>query len=151
MKALGRHILLELSQCNPGVLSSLSKVKEYMVEAARQANAQVRRIAFHKFSPQGISGVVVIAESHLSIHTWPEFGYAAIDIYTCGDATNPENACLYLALVFEAKQVKQTVVRRGIELSNGSYSHIVSSSPKLSTPTKISEVLEQQHVPLKSA
>jgi len=128
MKALGCHIILELSQCNSEVLRSLSKVKGHMVEAARRAKAQVRKVAFHKFSPQGISGVVVIAESHLSIHTWPEFGYAAVDIYTCGPTTDPQKACDYLAEALEAKQVARSVVERGIESPVGSYSHSIASS-----------------------
>lgn len=128
MKALGRHIIAELSQCNSEVLASLHRVQEHMVEAARQANAQVREIAFHKFSPEGISGVVVIAESHLSIHTWPEYAYAAVDIYTCGDTTDPGRACEYLAQAFEAKRVTQTVVERGVETPPGCFSHSVSST-----------------------
>jgi S-adenosylmethionine decarboxylase len=128
MKALGHHILLELSQCNPKVLCSLTKVREYIVEAAKRANTQIKEVALHKFTPQGVSGVVVIAESHLSIHTWPEFQYAAIDIYTCGESADPWKACEFLAEVFQARQIVQTVVERGIETSKGRYSHLTVSS-----------------------
>jgi S-adenosylmethionine decarboxylase len=128
MKALGHHILVELSQCNPEVLCSLTKVREYIVEAAKRANTQIKEVALHKFTPQGVSGVVVIAESHLSIHTWPEFQYAAIDIYTCGESANPWKACEFLADAFQARQIVQTVVERGIETPEGWYSHATVSS-----------------------
>lgn len=128
MKALGRHIIAELSDCNPRILSNLEMVKELMVNGAKEANAEVREVAFHKFNPHGVSGVVVIAESHLSIHTWPEYNYAAIDIYTCGDTTDPWRACSYLALQFQAGNVATTVVERGIETPHGWFSHTVASS-----------------------
>lgn len=123
MKPLGRHIIVELSQCNPNVLGSLSKVQEYIVEAAKRANAHIREVALHKFSPEGVSGVVILAESHLSIHTWPNIGYAAVDIYTCGETADPSKACEFLAEAFEAGQVAQSVLERGIETPEGWYSH----------------------------
>lgn len=128
MKALGRHIIAELSDCDPQILSDLERVRELMVRGAEVANAEVREVAFHKFNPHGVSGVVVIAESHLSIHTWPEFNYAAIDIYTCGDTTDPWKACTYLAEEFQAGNVATTVVERGIETPRGWFSHTVASS-----------------------
>jgi len=123
MKALGRHIIAELSQCNPDALRSLTKVKRSMVEAAKRANAEIREIKFHRFSPEGVSGVIIIAESHLAIHTWPENEYAAFDIYTCGDTTNPEKAYQYLIEVFEAKKVVITTIERGIEAPTEAYVH----------------------------
>src|SRR5690606_5957833 len=94
--ALGRHILCEAYGCDPEVLSGRKVVEQIMVDAALMAGAEVREVAFHKFSPQGVSGVVVISESHLAIHTWPELGYAAIDVFTCGDTVDPWEACNYL-------------------------------------------------------
>ena len=82
---LGSHILIEAYDCDPEILDDIEVVEETMVDAALKAGAEVREVAFHKFSPQGVSGVVVISESHLSVHTWPEFGYAAVDVFTCGD------------------------------------------------------------------
>lgn len=115
MKALGRHIIAELSQCNPESLRSLTKVKRSMVEAAKRAKAEIREIKFHRFSPEGISGVIIIAESHLAIHTWPENEYAAFDIYTCGNNTSPEKAYEYLIEAFEAKKSVVTSIERGVE------------------------------------
>lgn len=123
MKALGHHIIAELSGCNKTIISSLVKVRKTMVQAALEAKAEVREIAFHKFSPQGVSGVVVIAESHLAIHTWPEYNYVAIDIYTCGDKTDPLRACQYIANAFECKNMKHTIIDRGISNSKGLFTH----------------------------
>jgi len=85
-----------------------------MINAALEAGAEVREFVFHKFSPQGVSGVVVISESHLAVHTWPELGYAAVDVFTCGDTVNPWDACNYLAEKFEASYVNASEVKRGI-------------------------------------
>lgn len=112
--ALGRHILCEAYGCDPEVLNSLKKVEELMVDAALRAGAEVREVAFHKFSPQGVSGVVVISESHLAIHTWPELGYAAIDVFTCGESVDPKLACDYLVEAFGADTVTETLVTRGV-------------------------------------
>ncbi len=125
MKALGTHIIVELSDCNAQILSDVEEVTKILVTAAKEANAEVLQTAFHRFMPQGVSGVVVIAESHLSIHTWPEYGYAAMDIYTCGDNTDPWKACRYAAEKFEAKQMLTTEVRRGLLDEAGVFSHVV--------------------------
>lgn len=113
MHALGRHILAEFYGCNPAVLNDVAKVKRAMVDAALEAGAEVREVAFHKFSPQGVSGVVVISESHLAIHTWPELGYAAVDVFTCGDTVDPWDACQYLVENLEASDVEASEVKRG--------------------------------------
>ena len=112
---LGRHILAEIYGCNFDILNNISKVEEIMVDAALKSGAEVREVAFHKFSPQGISGVVVISESHLAIHTWPELGYAAVDVFTCGDEVNPWDACNYLSKYFDADKINAREVKRGIE------------------------------------
>ncbi len=84
MEALGRHLLVELFSCNVDILDDLEKIEVLMKEAARLSGATIVESVFHRFQPHGISGVVVIAESHLAIHTWPEHGYAALDFFTCG-------------------------------------------------------------------
>src|SRR5437879_6756298 len=78
--------------CDPDAINSLEAVKGALVEAAKRAQATIVDVVFHEFNPFGISGVVVIAESHLSIHTWPEYRYAAVDIFSCRDALQPEGA-----------------------------------------------------------
>lgn len=114
MQSLGRHILAEMYGCPFEVLNDIGKVENIMVNAALEAGAEVREFVFHKFSPQGVSGVVVISESHLAIHTWPELGYAAIDVFTCGDTVNPWDACNYLAELFGADYVNASEIKRGI-------------------------------------
>ena len=118
MYALGTHLLVELRDCNPKILKSLDSVRNALVSAAREAKATIIDISFHEFSPFGISGVVVIAESHLSIHTWPEYNYAAVDIFTCGDIIKPEVAAVYLIEKFESKNPSIVEMKRGI-ISNG--------------------------------
>lgn len=112
--ALGRHILCEAYGCDPEVLDDRDQIETIMVEAARVAGAEVREVAFHRFSPQGISGVVVISESHLTIHTWPELGYAAIDVFTCGNTVDPWDAVNYLVERLRAQNTSTSEVKRGI-------------------------------------
>lgn len=83
--ALGNHILVEFMNCEPQLMNDVAGIERDMVAAARAAGATVINSTFHHFSPYGVSGVVVIEESHLAIHTWPEYGYAAVDLFTCGD------------------------------------------------------------------
>jgi S-adenosylmethionine decarboxylase len=113
LNALGRHILAEFYGCDAAALNDPEKVERAMVDAALEAGAEVREVAFHKFSPQGVSGVVVISESHLAIHTWPELGYAAVDVFTCGDRVDPWEACRYLVDSLHATEVDATEVKRG--------------------------------------
>ncbi|MFA5881821.1 MAG: adenosylmethionine decarboxylase [Eubacteriales bacterium] len=114
LSALGRHVLAEIYGCDFNVLNDINKVEQIMVDAALGAGAEVREVVFHKFSPQGVSGVVVISESHLAIHTWPELGYAAVDVFTCGDKVDPWDACNYLAKSFDAESVDAKEIQRGI-------------------------------------
>ena len=114
MHALGTHLLLELRECNSRTLRDLKEVQDALVTAAIKARATIIDVAFHEFSPFGISGMVVIAESHLSIHTWPEYGYAAVDIFTCGDTIRPEDAASYLIERFDSKNPSIVEMKRGI-------------------------------------
>ncbi|MDH7576319.1 MAG: adenosylmethionine decarboxylase [Bacillota bacterium] len=114
LNSLGRHILAEIYGCTFEILNDLEKIQQLMVDAALAAGAEIRECVFHKFSPQGVSGVVVISESHLAIHTWPELGYAAVDVFTCGEKVDPWNACRYLVEKFQAEHMTATEIRRGI-------------------------------------
>ncbi len=119
MEALGRHILAEIFGCEHDILNSPERVEKIMVEAALKAGAEIREVAFHQFSPQGVSGVVIISESHLAIHTWPELGYAALDVFTCGEAVDPWLACNEIVDRFEADKVTATESHRGIFTPDG--------------------------------
>ena len=74
MKILGRHLIVEYSECNSELLNNIELLEEFMNESVRKAGATIVSSKFHNYNPQGVSGVVVIAESHISIHTWPEYG-----------------------------------------------------------------------------
>ncbi len=89
MDALGRHILVELYGCPPDALNDVATIEQSMVRAAREAGATIINTTFHHFSPYGVSGTVVIQESHLAIHTWPEYRFAAVDFFTCGGELDP--------------------------------------------------------------
>ncbi len=114
MNKLGTHLLLELWQIDSAMLNDEDWVRNTLLKAAHQANTTVVSQTFHRFAPQGVSGVVVIAESHISIHTWPELGYAAIDIFTCGDHTMPERAAAYIVRQSQAGRHSVTRRDRGI-------------------------------------
>jgi S-adenosylmethionine decarboxylase len=114
--ALGRHLLLELFDCDPDAINSLDIVKTAMVEAARRAQATIVDAVFHEFNPFGISGVVVIAESHLAIHTWPEYRYAAVDVFSCGETLQPKVAVDYLLEQFGATRTSIVELQRGVFL-----------------------------------
>jgi S-adenosylmethionine decarboxylase len=118
LNALGRHLLVELFDCDPDVINSLEAVKGALVEAAKRAQATIVDVVFHEFNPFGISGVVVIAESHLSIHTWPEYRYAAVDIFSCGDVLQPEVAASYLVEQFAAERTSIVEMQRGMFLNS---------------------------------
>ncbi|HEV2262874.1 MAG TPA: adenosylmethionine decarboxylase [Candidatus Rubrimentiphilum sp.] len=128
MKALGTHIVCELSGCDPAALSDVNGVHKMMIAAARAARATILESSFHRFEPQGVSGTVILAESHISIHTWPEKGYAAMDFYTCGDHTDPWRACIHAAKSLSATQMLTTEFKRGIEAKNGTFTHIVTAT-----------------------
>jgi S-adenosylmethionine decarboxylase len=108
----GKHLLVEYIGCNHAILNNLPKIKELMEQAALAAKTRVVASVFHPFEPQGVSGVVVIEESHLSIHTWPEHGYAAVDFYTCGKG-DPEEAHVVIKEGLQAENFERINVKRG--------------------------------------
>ena len=112
-KVLGRQILLEFYGCRRECLNDAESIKTAMLEAASRARATVIQATFNRFSPHGVSGVVVIAESHLAIHTWPEHGYAAIDIFTCGSKVLPEVAYQYLVKALAPRETSRQDIDRG--------------------------------------
>jgi spermidine synthase len=112
-ESLGRHVLVELYNCNPELLNNVSGIEKIMVDAAEHSQATVINVTFHHFSPYGVSGVVVIQESHLTIHTWPEYGYAAIDIFTCGNTVDPWQAYEFLKEALEASNGSTMELKRG--------------------------------------
>lgn len=112
METMGRHVISELWGCDFEKLNNMEEIERIFVDAALKSGAEVREVAFHKFAPQGVSGVVIISESHLTIHSFPEHGYASIDVYTCGDL-DPNIAADHIAESLGAS------TRENIELPRG--------------------------------
>ena len=114
MNALGIHLLLELKNCNRDLLDDLPYIRKVLLEAAEETGATIIGQSFHQFSPQGVTGVIAIAESHLCIHTWPEFGYAAVDIFTCGEGFRPREAAKMVVQSLESEEHSITEIERGV-------------------------------------
>ncbi|WP_010095250.1 adenosylmethionine decarboxylase [Ornithinibacillus scapharcae] len=114
MEVMGRQIIAELWDCNFETLNDIKLIEQIFVDAARKAGAEIREVVFHQFSPYGISGVVVIAESHLTIHSFPEKGYASIDVYTCGEKIDPTIAVDYIIQCLESRTNKTLEIPRGM-------------------------------------
>lgn len=112
----GTQVVLDLYDCATPHLDDLAWVKSTLVEAALAAGATIVETVFHKFSPWGISGVVVIAESHLAIHIWPENRYAAIDVFTCGENVRMDVASAFLKRAFQSERAVQKSFSRGDQL-----------------------------------
>ncbi len=111
---VGRHLIVEMFECDPKALDSVDEVKKALVDAAVASNSTVVGYDFYRFKPHGVSGYVLIAESHISIHTWPEYGYAAVDVFTCGEHTNPWKGLEVLRERFRARKVTVVEITRGI-------------------------------------
>lgn len=120
MQALGRQILVEFYDCDKDILKDEKYIATAMVDACVLAKATVVTHTFHSFSPCGISGVVVIAESHVAIHTWPEYGYAAVDIFTCGETIDPWILFHSLKKALKAETASKMELKRGLfDTENG--------------------------------
>ncbi len=109
-----RHLLAEYHGCDCRTLNDVAAVRSLMRRAAEAAGATVVAEVFHEYRPQGVTGVVVIEESHLSVHTWPECGYAAVDFYTCGECV-PQRADAVLREGLSAQRAEVMIVDRGLE------------------------------------
>lgn len=113
MHSLGQHIVAEFYDCNAQVLKDPQQIETIMCQAALDAGATIVSKVFHTFSPYGVSGTVIVAESHLAIHTWPEYGYAAVDLFTCGDTVIPENAYTCLKRNLHSQRASTMEMKRG--------------------------------------
>lgn len=113
MKVLGEHLIIELYNCDRKILARVDQVQGIMIKAAKAANTTIIDSVFHRFNPHGVSGVVVIAESHFAVHTWPEHGYVSIDVYTCGDG-KPWEAFKTVRKMFKPKHFSVMKMERGL-------------------------------------
>ncbi len=113
--ALGRQLTLEFYDCAPAVLADAGQMEAIFLASARKSGATIISSHFHAFEPQGVSGVVIISESHFAVHAWPEFDYAAVDIFTCGDSIDFEKAAEVIQHGLGSTQmVVSSVMSRGI-------------------------------------
>lgn len=113
MRSLGHQIVAEFYSCDKELLNNVEYIRNNMLEAAVKSGATIVTETFHHFSPHGVSGAVIIAESHLAIHTWPEYGYAAVDLFTCGDSVSSEVGFSHLRQALKATHVSTMELHRG--------------------------------------
>jgi len=117
MAGLGTHILLDLYGCDPTRLNDLDFLQQMSLEGVRRSGATIMGHHFKRFEPQGVSGVIIIAESHLCLHSWPEFHYMAMDYFTCGDRIDIQAAIDHFENALGPQRMEKSVYTRGMELS----------------------------------
>lgn len=110
----GRHLILDLYDCDPVVLNDYEELQRLLEASLVMAKANILRIIGEKFEPQGVTLLALLTESHASVHTWPEIGYAAIDLYTCGDTTETHRAAEFLKTKLKAKTSEEKELVRSI-------------------------------------
>lgn len=110
----GRHLILDLYDCDKQLLDNYDKLQELLQTALQMSNATILRIIGEKFKPQGVTLLALLAESHASVHTWPELGYVAIDLYTCGDKTQTHKAAEFLKYKLKAGITKEKEIERSV-------------------------------------
>ena len=113
MKRVGRHLILELWECRESDLNSTEIVEKALLEAVETCGAHLLSMQIHPFSPQGVTGVAVVSESHILIHTWPELDYAAVDVFLCGDSRDPAKVIPVMEKYFAPKKVQAIEMLRG--------------------------------------
>lgn len=113
-KPVGTHLTAEFWQTQK-TITSAQELEKILIASAKHANSTPLKVAIEKFEPQGITGVVIVAESHISVHTWPEENYVAVDAFTCGDNTIPQKAIEYLQKQFKPKMIQIQEIKRGIQ------------------------------------
>jgi spermidine synthase len=114
MNGLGRHLLIDLYDCDESLLDDQTYIEAELKTAAEAAGARILGAVFHRFSPHGVTGVLVVQESHLAVHTWPERRYAAIDLFTCGSNIDPWLAYKSLKRAFAAQRDNVAEISRGL-------------------------------------
>ena len=123
MLQLGKHLICEYYGCSSSLLNDVARIQTLMREGAISAGATVVDERFHVFEPHGVSGVVVIAESHLTVHTWPEYGYAAVDIFTCGEQIDPQHAADFIQKALQSDRCDVPLLKRGL-FDESEYAHL---------------------------
>jgi len=117
LETISKHCMAELYDCPPELLNDRSFVTQALRDAVDHGLAELLHEVSHQFTPQGVTALGLLAESHISIHTWPEYGYAACDVFTCGRRADAEAACLYLVEVLQAGRHSLMKLTRGTEVA----------------------------------
>lgn len=117
--SIGVHLVADLRGVSASKISKLPLMKEIMESAVKSGGLTKIRSHYHQFSPTGVSGVILLAESHLSFHTWPEYGFVALDIFTCGPTENAEAAFEYIIDKLSPVSVEYKKIERGAEFPRG--------------------------------
>jgi S-adenosylmethionine decarboxylase proenzyme len=112
-RMLGKHAIIDLSGCNPKIIRNCQFIHDTLVRVAEMAGLTILGIMDHRFTPQGYTAVLMLEESHLSIHTWPEYNYASIDLYSCNLQTDFQGVTDFLATEFQAARTRFTFLERG--------------------------------------
>lgn len=110
---VGSHCILELYECPNHLLNDFEFISRALKEAVKEAQSTLLKEVTHQFEPYGITALALLAESHISVHTWPEIGYVAVDMFTCGEHAQPEKACNYLTKAFKANKHVLLTLPRG--------------------------------------
>lgn len=116
---VGLHILAEMCGCPPDLIATKKVVRERLLRATSAAGLKVVGDIHHQFNPHGVTSLVVLRESHISLHTWPEYGYAAVDIFTCGSYEKAHLFIAHLASELRPKTVRKVIVKRGARDEEG--------------------------------
>ena len=136
MQFLGRHVMLEFFGCNDAV-NSPDAFRAAIPEAVDAIGATLLNLHVQTFSPQGVTGLAVLAESHLSLHSWPEHGYLAVDVFTCGDRVDPLKAIEVFKRHFQPERIAVLEVQRGVSPPFGEAPRVSSFSEFAPTPNAV--------------
>ncbi|MDF2499405.1 MAG: speH [Anaerosporomusa subterranea] len=113
MKVIGKHLTVDMYGCSFECLDDLDFIKEAMLTAITESSMTLLDFTSYKFEPQGLTAMALLAESHMNIHTYPELGYAAVDVFTCGDLSRPDKSVSILKQFLKPERMKITNIRRG--------------------------------------
>lgn len=130
-KALGTHVIIEMYDCDPNTLKNKDQVERAFLDIAKKSNAHALGSFFHQFQPHGVSGVVIIEESHLSIHTWPEHGYAAVDYFYCSDDVDIDTALKLFEKYFKPGHMSVMEMKRGVFREEDMYKYVDSMKEEM--------------------
>ena len=126
MASLGRHLLVEMWDCDSRI-DDVETIGRAIEEAVVAIGATLVQSHVHRYSPQGVTGLAVLAESHLSLHSWPEYGYLAADVFTCGTLTIPRRAVAVFEDIFAPGRIEVREIERGVQVGESALPKTIGS------------------------